>query len=232
MQRFFQISLLILICFINISWKINSIDSEISFENEISNNTLSLYQQLNNKNLKFEVFSYAYNGYLELKSDNKLNNSRYLSIIDMSLSSKLERLFIIDLVDNKIVHQSVVAHGKNSGLEFAKYFSNKINSHQSSLGFYKTAETYHGKHGLSLRLDGLEFSNSNARKRAIVIHSADYATKKFIVNNGRLGRSYGCPSLPLKDYNLIIDKIKAGSALFIYSSDKNYLNSSSLIASN
>ncbi len=74
------------------------------------------------------------------------------------------------MMEKKIVHQSIVAHGKNSGLEFATSFSNRVNSHQSSLGFYKTAETYQGKHGLSLRLDGLEFSNNNARERAIVIY--------------------------------------------------------------
>ena len=145
------------------------------------------------------------------------------------MSSNEERLFIINMRENKIEHQSIVAHGRGSGNEFAKYFSNTINSHQSSIGFYHTAETYFGKHGLSLRLDGLEYSNSNARKRAIVIHSADYVSENFIKKFGRLGRSFGCPSLPKNDYNIIIQKIKTGSALFIYSSDQDYLNKSSLI---
>lgn len=230
MKRFFLILLFTLISFTNTSWK-NGASVLPNYTIEKPNSTLGLYQQLNNESLKFEVFSYALNGYLELRQSNKLDNSRYLSIIDMSLSSKLERLFIIDMVDKKITHQSVVAHGKNSGLEYAKVFSNRVNSHQSSLGFYKTAETYLGKHGLSLRLDGLEFSNNNARKRAIVIHSADYASKNFIIKNGRLGRSYGCPSLPKKGYKAIVNKIKAGSILFIYSPDKNYLDNSHLIAS-
>ena len=133
--------------------------------------------------------------------------------------------------DKKVVHQSKVAHGQSSGVEFARNFSNKVSSHQTSLGFYKTAETYQGKHGLSLRLDGLEFSNSNARIRAIVIHSAEYANDEFISKNGRLGRSYGCPSLPEKDYQQIILKIKEGSALFVYYPSKNYLDKSSLVNS-
>lgn len=217
---------------INVSGKIDSRNIEYPMPIEYLNDSTSLMVQLSNSNLKPHVFTYALNGYLELKSANKLTNSKYLTIIDMSLSSKLERLFIIDMENKEIVHQSIVAHGKKSGLEFATLFSNKINSHQSSLGFYKTAETYFGKHGLSLRLDGLEFSNNNARKRAIVIHSANYASKAFINNYGRLGRSYGCPSLPKKDYKQIIAKIKAGSALFIYSPEKSYLESSQLISSN
>ena len=104
----------------------------------------------------------------------------------------------------QLEYKSLVAHGRNSGLEYANRFSNKISSHQTSLGFYRTAETYIGKHGFSLRLDGLEFSNSNARKRAVVIHQADYASANFIKRNGRLGRSYGCPSLPKKDYRTIL----------------------------
>lgn len=199
-------------------------DIEIS-----SSYSLTIYEQLNNSDLKFEVFEYALEGYLKLVSKNELDNLQYLTIIDMSMSSNKERLFVINMRENKIEHQSIVAHGRASGNEFAKYFSNTINSHQSSIGFYETAETYFGKHGLSLRLDGLEYSNSNARKRAIVIHSADYVSESFIKKFGRLGRSYGCPSLPKKDYNAIIQKIKAGSALFIYSSDQDYLNRSSLI---
>jgi len=214
--------------FSTVSWEAISVDP--NEDNKIASNySLTIYHQLNNSDLKFEVFEYALNGYLNLLSQNKLANSKYLTIIDMSMSSNSERLFIINMQDNKIEHQSIVAHGRASGNEFAKYFSNTINSHQSSIGFYHTAETYSGKHGLSLRLDGLEFSNNNARKRAIVIHSADYVSVDFIKKYGRLGRSFGCPSLPKKDYTAIIKKIKAGSALFIYSSDQDYFHKSSLI---
>lgn len=188
----------------------------------------NLYKELNVTNLKFEAFEYALKGYLKLYEKNELKNSNYLTIIDMSLSSNSDRFFLIDMQDKKVVHQSKVAHGQKTGLEFAKNFSNTINSHQTSLGFYKTAETYQGKHGLSLRLDGLEFSNNNARSRAIVIHAADYVSENFIKNYGRLGRSYGCPSLPAKDYKVIIEKIKEGSALFIYYPSKTYLSKSSL----
>lgn len=212
------------------SWnEVSAIKPDPEKEN-VSNPALSLYNQLNNSDLKFEVFEYAFNGYIKLISQKELENSKYLTIIDMSMSSNTKRLFIINMDENKIEHQSIVAHGRKSGNEFAKYFSNKINSHQSSIGFYETAEIYYGKHGLSLRLDGLEFSNSNARKRAIVIHSAEYVSTEFIKKFGRLGRSYGCPSLPKEDYKVIIEKIKSGSALFVYSSNGDYLTKSNLVA--
>jgi len=214
--------------FSTVSWEAIPVDPEENSEITTSA-SLTIYQQLNNSDLKFEVFEYALSGYLKLVSQNKLKNSKYLTIIDMGMSSNEERLFIINMSENRIEHQSIVAHGRASGNEFAKIFSNTVNSHQSSIGFYQTAETYFGKHGLSLRLDGLEYSNDNARKRAIVIHSADYVSESFIKKFGRLGRSYGCPSLPKKDYKEIIQKIKVGSALFIYYSDQDYLNKSSLI---
>ncbi len=214
--------------FSTVSWEVDLVEHDV--DNEISSSSsLTMYHQLNNSDLKFEVFEYALKGYLNLISQNKLDNTKYLTIIDMNMSANLKRLFVINMDEKKIEHQSIVAHGRASGNEFAKNFSNKINSHQSSIGFYQTAETYSGKHGLSLRLDGLEYSNSNARKRAIVIHSADYVSQSFIKEFGRLGRSFGCPSLPKKDYKEIIQKIKAGSALFIYSSDQDYLIKSSLV---
>lgn len=214
--------------FTNTSWK--SIENHTTSFATVPFDSYShnLYQELNVSNLKYEAFEYALKGYLQLAAKNELANSDYLTIIDMSLSSNSERFFLIDMNNKKVVHKSKVAHGQNTGFEFAKNFSNKISSHQTSLGFYKTAETYHGKHGLSLRLDGLEFSNSNARTRAIVIHSADYVSDNFIQKNGRLGRSYGCPSLPEKDYEAIISKIKLGSALFIYYPNTSYLKKSLL----
>jgi len=228
MKKIFLFLLIGTLYFSTVSWEVIPMDPVT--DDEISTSySLTIYQQLNNSDLKFDIFQYALTGYLKLASQDKLNNSKYLTIIDMSMSSNEERLFIINMRENKIEHQSIVAHGKASGNEYAKYFSNTINSHQSSIGFYQTAETYIGKHGLSLRLDGLEYSNNNARKRAIVIHSADYVSESFIKKFGRLGRSFGCPSLPKKDYKEIIQKIKAGSALFIYSSDQVYLNKSSLI---
>ncbi len=228
MKKIFLFLIIGAFFFSAVSWEVITVDPDEDIEIS-SSYSLTIYQQLNNSDLKFEVFEYALAGYLKLDSKNELENPQYLTIIDMSMSSNKERLFIINMRENKIEHQSIVAHGRASGNEFAKYFSNTINSHQSSIGFYHTAETYYGKHGLSLRLDGLEYSNNNARKRTIVIHSADYVSESFIKKFGRLGRSFGCPSLPKEGYKEIIQKIKAGSALFIYSSDQDYLNKSSLI---
>jgi hypothetical protein len=117
---------------------------------------------------------------------------------------------------NKILFNSLVAHGKNSGDLYAEQFSNKNESFQSSLGFYITNETYIGEHGLSLKLDGLERNkNDNARNRAIVIHGADYVSNDFIKKHNRLGRSFGCPSLPTEVSEKIITTIKNKSCLFI-----------------
>lgn len=214
-----------------VSWKTasNEVNYTSGVKEEFNAFLSNFYTQLDNTQLSYEAFSKAVTGYYKLHLEQKLSNSEYLTIVDMTMSSKEKRCFVIHLPSKTIVHQTVVAHGKNTGVEFAHKFSNKINSHQSSIGFYKTAETYYGKHGLSLRLDGLEFTNSNARKRAIVIHSADYASQNFIEKYGRLGRSYGCPSLPKKDYLNILNKIKGGSALFVYYPHEEYLQKSTYI---
>ena len=188
----------------------------------------NLYQVLGDSDLNYEAFETALKGFVKLQLEDKLKNTTYLTVIDMSKSANKHRFFLIDLSDKKIVHKSVVAHGRNSGGEFAKKFSNKEGSFQSSLGFYRTAETYQGKHGLSLRLDGLESSNSNARKRAIVIHAADYVSQGFITKYGRLGRSLGCPSLPQKDFDKVIEKIKDGTLIFVYYPQESYFSASSI----
>ncbi|MCK0132455.1 murein L,D-transpeptidase catalytic domain family protein [Flavobacteriaceae bacterium F08102] len=191
--------------------------------------SVDFYKKLDDKSLDFDAFKFALKGFVKLQTENNLNNSKYLTIIDMSLSSNEERFFLINMDTQQIVYKSLVAHGQNSGGEYAHKFSNRINSHQSSIGFYKTAETYFGKHGLSMRLDGLEYTNSNARARAVVIHQADYVGKDYIEKNGRLGRSYGCPSLPEKDYKEIIARIKNGSCLFIYYPEDHYLANSTFL---
>ena len=207
---------------VNLNVKVNN-ETRVTFNAYSS----SFYENLNDNDLDFDAFKHALSGYLKLKEDTKIENTKYLTIIDMSRSANTERFFVINMETKGIEHKSLVAHGRNSGDIFATNFSNKVNSHQSSLGFYKTAETYFGKHGFSLRLDGLEFSNSNARQRAVVIHHADYVSYDYIEKNGRLGRSYGCPSLPEKGYDGVINKIKEGSCLFIYHPSKNYLSKSS-----
>ncbi len=127
----------------------------------------------------------------------KIKNADVLTIIDFSKPSTEKRLFVFDIQNMKVLYQTYVAHGVNSGTLYAKRFSNKPGSNMSSLGFYITGETYIGQHGYSLRLDGLETGiNNNANKRAIVMHSADYASTGFINARGYLGRSYGCPAIP------------------------------------
>ena len=165
---------------------------------------------------QFDSFSEALKGYYRLK-EKGLVKKEILTLVDFSLSSNTKRLWVIDLATNTILFQSLVAHGRNTGEEFATNFSNKTSSFQSSLGFYITGEVYKGKHGLSLKLDGLEKGiNCNARSRAVVIHGADYVSESFIRQHKRLGRSQGCPALP-NDLTLpIINTIKEQSILFIY----------------
>lgn len=153
-----------------------------------------------------------------------------LTVIDFTLPSTEKRLWVIDVDKKEIVLNTVVAHGRNSGELHAEKFSNRPESYQSSLGFYLTAETYRGKHGYSLRLDGLEKGfNDQARARAIVIHGADYAREEFAKATGRLGRSLGCPALPTELSAKVIDLIKNGSLIFIYGKDPAYLGSSSFL---
>ena len=126
----------------------------------------------------------------------------------------------------------MVAHGKNTGGLLAKNFSNTIGSKQSSLGFYITGNTYTGKHGLSLYLNGIEPNiNDNAKERAIVIHGASYVSQDFISENGRLGRSFGCPAVPVSKHKTIINTIKNGSCLFMYYPSAYYFDHSQFVDS-
>jgi len=188
-----------------------------------------IYDQIDNQSISFEAFDLAFRGWNEVKDSIGLIHN-VISVIDFSQPSTNKRFYLIDLVTRQVVYQDYVAHGKNTGNLMAKKFSNTPHSNQSSLGFYKTGETYHGKHGLSLRLDGLEKGiNDKARQRAIVIHSAKYAEESFIRKYGRLGRSFGCPALPAQNYDEIIDLIKGGTLLFIYFPESGYLDKSSIL---
>lgn len=192
----------------------------------------SLYDnlQLSQLGLSRQAFDYALKGYSYLLASGKLNNDRLLSIVDFSLPSSRKRLFIIDLKNNQIVYNTYVAHGRNSGKEMAHDFSNEPESNKSSLGFYVTGDTYIGKHGFSLRLLGEEKGiNDNANSRAIVMHSASYVSEGAIKMQGFIGRSLGCPALPENVYKPIIEKIKNGSCLFLYSPDKAYAIHSTII---
>ncbi|MHA6279737.1 murein L,D-transpeptidase catalytic domain family protein [Salinimicrobium sp. CAU 1759] len=185
-----------------------------------------------NTNMPSRVsFTYALTGYNKLEAEEKIEN-RLLSIVDFSLPSTEKRLWILDMETNEVLYHTYVSHGKNTGGNMATNFSNTPNSLQSSLGFYVTAETYYGKNGLSLFIDGMEEGfNSKARERYVVIHGADYAKEGSIKRLGRLGRSYGCPAVPTEVSKEIINKIKGGSALFIYHTSEDYLANSTYINS-
>jgi hypothetical protein len=193
---------------------------------------VSLYETFLNQNTSMPQlvsFSNAIRGYSKLKSQGKIENET-LTIIDFSLSSKAKRLWVLDMTTHKVLFNTVVAHGKNTGGEFATKFSNKNNSNQSSLGFYITDNTYYGKNGLSLFLNGQEKGiNDNARKRYVVFHGAKYANPNFAKKHGRLGRSLGCPAVPTAFNTAIIKRIKNKSCLFIYHPNKNYQEVSQLI---
>jgi len=147
----------------------------------------------------------------------RLAESNVVTLIDFSLPSTAKRLWTIDMQSGDVLYNSFVAHGKNSGENYAEHFSNRPQSYQSSLGFYLTGEPYTGKHGNSLRLHGLERNvNDKAYERAIVIHGADYAEEAFIRQHGRLGRSHGCPALPRSLTDDFINTVKDGTLLFIY----------------
>ncbi|ERM84351.1 hypothetical protein P872_15000 [Rhodonellum psychrophilum GCM71 = DSM 17998] len=177
-----------------------------------------------------EVLQYGIKGYSQLSNTGEIQQGKPLTIIDYSLPSNKKRIWVIDMESGTILYHDLVSHGRNSGELFARKFSNVNSSYMSSLGFYFTGETYHGKHGYSLRLDGIEKEfNGNARERAIVIHGADYAKEEFVHQTGRLGRSLGCPALPEKAVSQVINLIKEKSLIFIYGNDPEYLNKSEFL---
>jgi len=167
--------------------------------------------------LKREIFTKAVIGLQNFKKAKLISPEKsIISIVDFGKASNYKRLWVIDLKSKKLLFQTYVAHGRGSGNERAEVFSNTVNSFQSSLGFYITANTYTGKHGLSLKLKGLDAGyNTNAYDRAIVVHGADYVSTDFLKAHGRLGRSHGCPALPVELTPAIINTIKNKSLLYI-----------------
>lgn len=185
--------------------------------------------QLQNVGLSRETVEYAIKGYQKLVDSGLVSNTRYLTIVDFSQSSRNKRFYILDMHNKKLAWNTFVSHGKNSGIDMATSFSNKVNSEKSSLGFYVTKATYKGKHGLSLRLGGLEEGfNSNAEARGVVVHGASYVNAGR-VNSAYMGRSQGCPALPENEYADVINIIKDGSVMFIYNPSDEYIQSSPLL---
>jgi hypothetical protein len=153
-----------------------------------------------------------------------------LAVIDYSQPSTARRLWLFDLDQRRLVLHDLVAHGRLSGENFARRFSNTLGSYQSSLGLFRTAESYRGKHGYSLRMDGLEPGiNDLARERAIVIHAADYVSPQLANSQGRIGRSLGCPAVRPQVARMLIDKLKGGQFMFAWYPDQQWLQSSAYL---
>lgn len=188
-------------------------------------NLHTLYQDLNveQQGLRFDVFEKAMTGYFNLKAEDKLGTKQLLTLVDFDLPSTQKRLWVLDLANKQVLFHTLVAHGHNSGENMATNFSNKNESNMSSLGFYVTQNEYAGKHGRSLKLQGVDQGyNDNALLRSVVMHGADYVSEDFIRQNGRLGRSLGCPALPMDQYAQIIDAVNGETCLYLNGPDTSY----------
>ncbi|TDH18331.1 murein L,D-transpeptidase catalytic domain family protein [Segetibacter sp. 3557_3] len=183
--------------------------------------------------LERDVFSKAYKGYQYLLNKGVLRKTSTLTICDYSQSSNNKRLYVIDLKEGKLLYNTYVSHGKNSGQEFATSFSNITNSNKSSLGFLVTAETYSGKAGYSMRFDGMESGvNDKVRMRDIVLHGSRFVNEHFMDMRGAIGKSLGCPAVPLVQAKKIIDAIKGGSCFYVNHPDDWYTRTSTILNAN
>ena len=154
-----------------------------------------------------------------------------LAVIDYSMPSTQKRLWVFDLANPRVLYNEYVAHGQGSGENYARAFSNNDGSHQTSLGLFRTAETYVGNNGYSLRMDGLDKGfNDNARSRAIVMHGAWYVDASMAQKMGRIGRSHGCPAVRANIAHEIIDTLKGGQFVFSYYPDNKWLHESQILA--
>jgi len=173
--------------------------------------------------MRFEVFNKALTGFYNMRHNNEVSDKPYITIVDFTKSSNEKRLWVIDVEKKELLFNTYVSHGRNSGQEFATDFSNENKSFMSSIGFYVTEDIYYGKHGLSLRLNGMdEGYNTNARERCIVMHGAEYASEAFIEQAGRLGRSLGCPAIPMEDHEAIIGAVKGGTTMYVHAANDAY----------
>jgi len=189
-----------------------------------------LFRQLDCSTLNYDAFRYAVKGLEWLESNGMAKKNNLLVVIDYSLPSTEERMFVIDVRQPAVLFRTLVAHGRNSGSNEAVQFSNLPGSHESCLGFFATGGTYTGQNGYSMWLDGLDTAfNEKARPRAIVMHGASYVSEAYIRQYGRIGRSWGCPALPAETSREIIDLIRDGVVVFGYYPDRDYFERSRII---
>jgi L,D-transpeptidase-like protein len=206
----------------------------VSVNTSNTSNAASLFSELHldSAGLNQSVFNSAIQGLAKLDAKGVIRKDDIITIVDFSQPSTKKRLYVVDLNNKQILFNTLVAHGRKSGGLWAKSFSNSASSLKSSPGFYVTEDTYFGHNGYSLRLDGLEKNiNDNARNRAIVMHGAPYVDPSSINSLGYIGRSWGCPAVPEAQHEAIINTIKGGTCLFIYSPDKNYQRKSTVLNS-
>jgi hypothetical protein len=185
---------------------------------------------LTKRGMDFDLFRYALIGYFNLKKKGAIPKDGIISIIDFRKSCNESRFYVLDLSRQKVLYQTLVAHGRHSGDIYARHFSNTAGSLQSSLGFFVTGDTYNGEYGYSLYLDGMdEDFNDKAKTRGIVVHGAPYVNRSIIKEYGKIGRSQGCPALPAGLHINIINTIMGGTCLFQFYDDKMYLQKSVLL---
>ena len=208
--------------------------SAVNNEGAAESEAAALYTEMNlgSIGLKQDVFSTSIQGFKKLVAKGTVTNDNLITIADFSQPSTQKRLYVLDLKTKKVLFNTLVAHGKNTGALMAKNFSNSASSLKSSPGFYVTEDTYTGHNGYSLRINGLEKNiNDNALNRAVVMHGAPYVSESFANSMGFIGRSWGCPAVPVAYHKAIINTIKGGSCLFIYTTEDNYLNRSTVLNS-
>lgn len=164
---------------------------------------------------------------MQCAAGNGMPASRRLAVIDYSLPSSTPRLWVFDLETRRLLFRELVAHGRNTGELMATRFSNDLDSRTSSLGLFRTLDTYQGSNGYSLRMQGLEPGfNDRAEERAIVMHGAPYVTEDHVRRFGRIGRSWGCPAVRLGVARQIIDTLKGGQFVFSWYPDSQWLHAS------
>jgi hypothetical protein len=188
------------------------------YANQITRTILDIDQEIlyQEFNLENKISRTVFKKSIEKHNQSKSKKHDILTIIDFGQPSNIKRLVVLDLKNNKVLFNEYVSHGAKSGGLLARSFSNIDGSHQSSLGQYLTENTYYGKHGYSLVLDGKEKTNSKAKSRYIVFHGAEYSSQSFLDKHGYLGRSHGCPSVDKKVSKKIINVIKEGSYIYAY----------------